>query len=79
MLFCVFQVYSEYENVTYSLTGVGADKYPFNVFVSDPHTGDIRLTQVLDREFIPYYYVSDSLLLYLVIAFIRFNTFSFMC
>ncbi|XP_024654439.2 desmoglein-2.1 isoform X1 [Maylandia zebra] len=52
------KVYSEYENVTYSLTGVGADKYPFNVFVSDPHTGDIRLTQVLDREFIPYYYLT---------------------
>lgn len=75
----MFQVYSEYENVTYSLTGVGADKYPFNVFVSDPLTGDIRLTQVLDREFIHYYSVSDSLLLYFIIAFIRFNTFSFMC
>ncbi|XP_030605995.1 desmoglein-4-like [Archocentrus centrarchus] len=49
------RVYLFYENVVVSLKGVGADQYPFNVFVIDPHTGYIRVTQVLDREFISLY------------------------
>ncbi|XP_030607405.1 desmoglein-2-like [Archocentrus centrarchus] len=52
---CIGKASSDYENVVFSLKGVGADQYPFNVFVIDPHTGCIRVTQVLDREVIHFY------------------------
>ncbi|XP_061636596.1 desmoglein-2.1-like isoform X2 [Phyllopteryx taeniolatus] len=42
-------------DISYSLEGVGATQYPFNVFVVDPKTGLIRVTQVLDREAIDTY------------------------
>ncbi|KAK2907415.1 hypothetical protein Q8A73_008488, partial [Channa argus] len=43
----------EYEaNILYSLEGIGANQYPFHMFVVDPRTGFIRVTQKLDREFI---------------------------
>lgn len=41
----------------YSLEGVGATQYPFNVFVVDPKSGKIRVTEILDREFIDSYNV----------------------
>lgn len=63
-MFCfVFQIRSDFENngnIRYSLEGVGANQYPFHVFVVDPKTGLIRVTKVLDREFIDTYNVSDA-------------------
>uniref|UniRef100_A0A3B5L663 Cadherin domain-containing protein n=1 Tax=Xiphophorus couchianus TaxID=32473 RepID=A0A3B5L663_9TELE len=41
--------------VEYSLTGAGADKPPFNLFVVDHNTGFIRITDILDREKYPSY------------------------
>ena len=58
----MFQIRSdlkETEGLQYSLEGIGANKYPFNVFVVDPHTGFIRVTRPLDREEIDTYNVSD--------------------
>uniref|UniRef100_A0A8C9WHN4 Desmoglein 2 n=1 Tax=Scleropages formosus TaxID=113540 RepID=A0A8C9WHN4_SCLFO len=41
--------------VRYSLKGKGATENPENLFVVDPDTGLIRLTDILDREKIPEY------------------------
>ncbi|KAI4828638.1 hypothetical protein KUCAC02_022718 [Chaenocephalus aceratus] len=38
------------ELVDYYLTGEGADKEPFNIFVVDRKTGFVRITELLDRE-----------------------------
>ncbi|KAJ4943542.1 hypothetical protein JOQ06_006042, partial [Pogonophryne albipinna] len=38
------------ELVGYYLTGEGADKEPFNLFVVDRKTGFVRITELLDRE-----------------------------
>lgn len=62
-IFCsVFQIHSDFDdgkgNVAYSLEGIGATQYPFNLFLVDPTTGKIRLTKVLDRELIDSYNVS---------------------
>lgn len=45
----------------YYLSGPGADKPPFNLFVVDHDTGFVRITGILDREKYPYYNVSLSL------------------
>lgn len=61
----VFQIRSDFQteaNVQYSLEGIGANQYPFHVFVVDRTTGDIRVTKVLDREQIDTYNVSDPIL-----------------
>uniref|UniRef100_A0A3B5B005 Desmoglein-2-like n=1 Tax=Stegastes partitus TaxID=144197 RepID=A0A3B5B005_9TELE len=42
-------------NVIYSLKGRGASQHPFHVFVVDPLSGLIRVTKLLDREFIDMY------------------------
>lgn len=60
-MFFLFQIRSDNEKddrIHYSLEGVGASKYPFNVFIVDPITGYIRLTKKLDREEISHYNVS---------------------
>ncbi|XP_047199070.1 desmoglein-2-like [Hippoglossus stenolepis] len=44
--------------ILYSLEGIGANQFPFNVFVVNPKTGFIRVTQVLDREYIDTYNLS---------------------
>uniref|UniRef100_A0A3B4XF26 Cadherin domain-containing protein n=1 Tax=Seriola lalandi dorsalis TaxID=1841481 RepID=A0A3B4XF26_SERLL len=50
----VAKIHSDFDdgtgNIRYSLEGVGANQYPFHVFVVDPKTGLIRVTQRLDRE-----------------------------
>ena len=59
----LFQIRSDLQsgsNVVYSLEGVGATQYPFNVFVVDPVTGNVRVTKILDREEIDTYNVSYS-------------------
>lgn len=59
----VFQIHSDFDdgkNILYSLEGIGANQYPFHVFVVDPESGAIRLTQKLDREYISLYNVSDT-------------------
>lgn len=60
---CVFfQIRSHFEarqDIEYSLEGVGASEYPFNVFVVNPKNGFIRLTKILDREEIALYKVSN--------------------
>ncbi|KAK1887323.1 Desmoglein-2 [Dissostichus eleginoides] len=38
------------ESMDYFLTGEGADKEPFNLFVVDRNTGFVRITELLDRE-----------------------------
>ncbi|GLD67701.1 desmoglein-2-like protein, partial [Lates japonicus] len=58
----VAKIHSDFDdgtgNIQYSLEGVGANQYPFHVFVVDPKTGQIRVTKVLDREFIDMYNLS---------------------
>ncbi|XP_055364427.1 desmoglein-2.1-like isoform X2 [Betta splendens] len=41
--------------VEYYLTGPGADKPPFNLFVVDHDTGFVRITNILDREKSPFF------------------------
>ncbi|XP_019739970.1 desmoglein-2-like, partial [Hippocampus comes] len=52
--------FETHRNISYSLEGIGASQYPFNVFVVDSKTGLIRVTQLLDREVISTYNVSDT-------------------
>ena len=47
--------------VRYSLTGAGADKEPYNLFVVDAVTGFVRITDKVDREKYPSYNVSIAL------------------
>lgn len=44
--------------VEYYLSGPGADKPPFNLFVVDHDTGFVRITNILDREKYPFFNVS---------------------
>ncbi|XP_071393559.1 desmoglein-2.1-like [Centroberyx affinis] len=44
-------------NVKYSLSGIGADKFPFHLFVVNPDTGLVRVTGILDRETIHRYHL----------------------
>ncbi|KAM8745386.1 desmoglein-2.1-like [Acanthopagrus schlegelii] len=46
------------DDIEYSLEGIGASKEPYNVFVVDSKSGKIRVTRVLDREFISVYNLS---------------------
>lgn len=48
------------DKVRYSLTGVGADQPPYNLFVVNPVTGFVRITDMVDREKYPSYNVSIS-------------------
>nr|XP_046248806.1 desmoglein-1-gamma-like [Scatophagus argus] len=50
--------YEVHDDIEYSLEGVGASQDPYNVFVVDPKTGLIRVTEVLDREVIAMYNLS---------------------
>uniref|UniRef100_A0A3Q0QVB1 Cadherin domain-containing protein n=1 Tax=Amphilophus citrinellus TaxID=61819 RepID=A0A3Q0QVB1_AMPCI len=58
----VARIHSDFDdgngNLRYSLIGRGANQDPFHVFVVDPRTGIIRVTQKLDREFISAYNLS---------------------
>ncbi|XP_042273345.1 desmoglein-2-like [Thunnus maccoyii] len=57
----IAKIRSDFEsdtNIIYSLEGIGASENPFHVFVVDPKTGLIRVTQVLDREHIDTYNLS---------------------
>ncbi|MCI4389384.1 hypothetical protein PGIGA_G00097330 [Pangasianodon gigas] len=44
--------------IRYSLKGIGADQPPYNLFVVDPSTGNVRVTGLLDRENIAQYNLS---------------------
>uniref|UniRef100_A0A3P8U4L9 Si:ch73-74h11.1 n=1 Tax=Amphiprion percula TaxID=161767 RepID=A0A3P8U4L9_AMPPE len=46
---------SKHAKVEYYLSGPGADKPPYNLFVVDHETGFVRVTGKLDRENHPYY------------------------
>lgn len=69
----MFQIHSDYDdgkgNIDYSLEGIGANQYPFHVFVVDPKTGHVCVTRVLDRELIDTYNVSDDRLFYSTVLF----------
>jgi hypothetical protein len=58
----VFQIRSDSDdgtgNVQYSLTGVGASKIPYHLFIVNPDTGFVSITGILDRETIAMYNVS---------------------
>ncbi|KAK2836046.1 hypothetical protein Q5P01_016530 [Channa striata] len=58
----VAKIHSDFDdnkgNIFYSLEGIGANQYPFHVFVVHPKTGFIRVTQILDRELIDTYNLS---------------------
>ncbi|KAM7388788.1 hypothetical protein PAMP_024938 [Pampus punctatissimus] len=57
----IAKIRSDYEtkaNIIYSLEGIGANQYPFHVFVVNEKTGLIRVTKVLDRELIDTYNLS---------------------
>lgn len=49
--------------VEYGLTGHGADKAPYNLFVINPENGYVRVTSLLDREKTSLYNVSCAPLL----------------
>lgn len=55
------------KNLRYSLTGVGADKEPFNLFVVNPENGYVRITGILDRESVAQYNVSEMIMMTMVI------------
>lgn len=59
-----FQIRSDKDgdlkNVKYSLKGIGVDQPPFYLFVVDPENGNVRVTQILDREQIAQYNVSKG-------------------
>lgn len=44
----------------YFLTGEGANKPPYNLFVVDHETGFVRITGIVDRETHPKFSVSLS-------------------
>uniref|UniRef100_A0AAY5EYT6 Cadherin domain-containing protein n=1 Tax=Electrophorus electricus TaxID=8005 RepID=A0AAY5EYT6_ELEEL len=47
----------EIGRLRYSLSGIGADMTPYNLFVVDASTGEVRITGILDREEIAQYNV----------------------
>ncbi|KAK1795901.1 hypothetical protein P4O66_009008, partial [Electrophorus voltai] len=47
--------HTEDRPVEYFLKGPGADQKPYNLFVVDPKTGFVRITDILDREHIAQY------------------------
>lgn len=59
-----FQIHSDLDddkgNLRYFLKGRGANQDPFHVFVVHERTGFIRVTQLLDRELISMYNVSET-------------------
>lgn len=61
---CLCQIRSDEQyksGVTYSLTGIGADQYPINLFTVNPETGLVRINGILDREETASYHVSYPL------------------
>ncbi|KAJ0065393.1 hypothetical protein NL108_009549 [Boleophthalmus pectinirostris] len=50
--------FEEHKDIIYTLKGRGADQDPYNVFVVDSRTGFIRVTRILDREYIDTYNLS---------------------
>ncbi|KAG5841885.1 hypothetical protein ANANG_G00171770 [Anguilla anguilla] len=44
-------------SIRYSLTGQGADKDPVGLFVVDSRSGEVRVTDILDREKVAVYYL----------------------
>ncbi|KAK3516566.1 hypothetical protein QTP70_021977 [Hemibagrus guttatus] len=44
--------------IKYVLKGIGADQEPYNLFVVDTNTGNVRITGILDREEIAQYNLS---------------------
>lgn len=48
------------DEIVYFLEGVGADKYPLNVFTVGHKNGLIRVHQILDRELISVYKASTK-------------------
>ncbi|XP_034736447.1 uncharacterized protein LOC117949952 isoform X2 [Etheostoma cragini] len=53
---------SENTEVKYYLSGPGADKPPYNLFVVDPTNGFVRITGMLDREKTPFYNLTGKAL-----------------
>ena len=57
----LFQIRSDNQynvgDVQYSLHGVGADQYPYNVFTVESDTGFVKMTRSLDREIFSLYNV----------------------
>lgn len=61
---CLCQIRSDEQyksRVTYSLTGIGADQNPANLFTVNPDKGLVRINGILDREKIASYHVSYPL------------------
>lgn len=58
---CLLQIRSDKDrsiNIRYSITGVGADQPPNEVFNIDPEKGKMYVTKPLDREERSSYHVS---------------------
>lgn len=49
--------------VDYFLTGEGANKPPYNLFIVDHNTGFVRITGIVDREEHPTFHVSHCAVL----------------
>lgn len=47
----------------YFLTGEGANKPPYNLFIVDHNTGFVRITGIVDREEHPKFHVSHCVVL----------------
>nr|XP_040126312.1 desmoglein-3 [Ictidomys tridecemlineatus] len=46
------------QKITYRISGVGIDQFPFGIFVVDPNTGDINITSIVDREKTPSFLIT---------------------
>ncbi|XP_036273459.1 desmoglein-4 [Pipistrellus kuhlii] len=45
------------QKITYRISGVGIDRPPYGVFAINPHTGEINITSVVDREITPLFLI----------------------
>uniref|UniRef100_F7A1N0 Desmoglein 3 n=1 Tax=Monodelphis domestica TaxID=13616 RepID=F7A1N0_MONDO len=50
--------YQKHQKITYRITGKGIDQPPYNVFVVNPRTGEINITQIVDREATPMFLIT---------------------
>ncbi|XP_044538820.1 desmoglein-3 [Gracilinanus agilis] len=50
--------YQKHQKIRYRISGKGVDQPPHNVFVVNPRTGEINITQIVDREETPMFLIT---------------------